>query len=57
MARDTGYTDMRSVTLTPEQGLALEKIARDEDRSVANVIRIAVNEFLQKRSPSGGTTE
>ena len=57
MARDTGYTDMRSVTLTPEQGLALEKIARDEDRSVANVIRIAVNEFLQRRSPSGGTTE
>ena len=49
MARGPQYPDMRSVSLSVAQGEALEKVAVEEDRPVANVIRLAVDQFLRAR--------
>lgn len=42
------YTDMRSVSLTPRQGAALEMRARQEDRKPGSLIRVAVVTYLQQ---------
>lgn len=42
------YTDMRSVSLTPSQGKALEMRARQENRKPGSLIRIAVIKYLQE---------
>ena len=49
MARAMQYPDMRSVSLTVAQGKALDEISVQEDRPVANVIRLAVDQFLRER--------
>ena len=40
------YTDMRSVSLTPSQGEALDRQAKVEERKVGSLIRRAICQYL-----------
>lgn len=41
------FIDMRSVSLTREQGIALDKRAQAEDRKAGSLIRRAVVKYLE----------
>lgn len=43
----TRYTDMRSVSLSEEQGIALDAQAVKEDRKPGSLIRVAVVHYLR----------
>ena len=49
MARGVQYPDMRSVSLSTAQGAAVDTLSEQEDRPVANVIRLAVDQYLRSR--------
>ena len=49
MARGVQYPDMRSVSLSTAQGEAVDTLSEQEDRPVANVIRLAVDQYLRSR--------
>ena len=41
-------TEAIRVNVTAEQKLQLEEIARGEDRSVANIVRLAIERYLKE---------
>lgn len=43
------FNVMKSITLSQEQADALEQIAKDEHRSVSNLVRIIVQDYLDAR--------
>lgn len=45
---DQKFTDMRSVSFTKAQGIALDNQAAKEGRKAGNLIRLAVCEYLQR---------
>lgn len=47
MGKSKKFTDMRSVSLTKEQGEALDKQAAAEGRKAGNLIRLALCEYLK----------
>jgi hypothetical protein len=51
------YTDMRSVSLTEEQGCALDKQAAAEDRKAGSLIRLAVTQYLMAKGALPSTAE
>ena len=42
------FTDMRSVSLTVQQGAALDKQASKEGRKAGNLIRLAICKYLEE---------
>ena len=51
------FVDMRSVSLTEEQGAALDKQAAVEDRKAGSLIRLAVVQYLVRVGALPSTTE
>lgn len=45
----TEFNVMKSITLSQEQAKALKQIAKDEHRSVSNLVRIIVQDYLDAR--------
>ena len=45
---DQKFTDMRSVSFTKAQGIALDNQAAKEGRKAGNLIRLAVCEYLRR---------
>jgi predicted DNA-binding protein len=50
MRKDIVFSEQLSIRISPEQRARLEAIAREQDRTIGQLIRHELNRVLQQRS-------